>query len=264
VAEFVLHVEVGPADIGILRWSGHLDSESLQQALSAAADDALAGRGLRRLEVAVPAPDPGTRRAVLRSGFRLEGVRRQAVNPGEGAYADVWLFARLSSDQVGGPHGFSGVMNSTLPRKRLIAHVLIRDPAGRVLLCDTYFKHDWELPGGIVEPGEPPRHGAIREVREELGIDLPLGPLLVTDWLPPYLGWDDALEMIFDGGQLGESDLPNLVLQPTEIRQVRFCTLDEAAALLTPLAHRRLSVAARLERGRFAYLEDGRVVGDAP
>ena len=261
MAEFVLHVEVAPGDIGMLRWNGHLDAESLQQALSTAADDALAGRGLRRLEVAVPAPDPGTRRAVLRSGFRLEGVRRQAVNPGAGAYADVWLFARLRDDQVGGPHGFSGVMNSALPRKRLIAHVLIRDPAGRALLCDTLFKSDWELPGGIVEPGEPPRSGAIREVREELGIDRPLGPLLVADWLPPYLGWDDALEMIFDGGLLAEDELSGLVLQPSEIRQVRFCTLDEAAAVLTPLAHRRLTVASGLSPGQFAYLEDGYPAG---
>ena len=57
-----------------------------------------------------------------------------------------------------------------LPKKRLIAHVLIRDPAGRVLLCETQFKQDWELPGGIVEPGEPPRVGANREVTEELGL----------------------------------------------------------------------------------------------
>ena len=160
---------------------------------------------------------------------------------------------------MGGPHGFSGVMNSALPRKRLIAHVLIRDAAGRVLLCETQFKPDWELPGGIVEPGEAPRSGAIREVREELGIDRPLGPLLVADWLPPYLGWDDAVEMIFDGGLLAEAELSGLVLQPTEIRQVRFCTLDEAAAVLTPLAHRRLTVAAGLAPGQFAYLEDGRV-----
>ena len=51
-----------------------------------------------------------------------------------------------------GRDGFSGVMNTVLPKKRLIAHVLIRDPAGRVLLCETQFKRDWELPGGIVEP----------------------------------------------------------------------------------------------------------------
>ena len=53
-------------------------------------------------------------------------------------------------------------MNSALPRKRLIAHVLIRDDQGRVLLCETQFKPDWELPGGIVEPGESPRLGAVR------------------------------------------------------------------------------------------------------
>ena len=44
---------------------------------------------------------------------------------------------------------------------------------------------DWELPGGIVEPFETPRQGAIREVAEELGIDLAVGRLLVVDWMPP-------------------------------------------------------------------------------
>ena len=58
-------------------------------------------------------------------------------------------------------------MNSALPRKRVIAHVLIRDEQGRVLLCETQFKADWELPGGIVEPLESPRVGAVREVLEE-------------------------------------------------------------------------------------------------
>ena len=65
---------------------------------------------------------------------------------------DLCLFARLASDRVGGSHGFSSVMNSALPKKRLIAHVLMRDVRDRVLLCETQFKKDWELPGGIVEP----------------------------------------------------------------------------------------------------------------
>jgi len=228
----------------------------LERAIAIAADDALFGQGLRRLEASVAGADRPARRAVLRAGFRLEGVRRQALEV-EGGYDDDYLFARLGVDQVGGPHGFSSVMNSALPRKRLIAHVLIRDGEGRVLLCETQFKVDWELPGGIVEPGESPRLGAIREVREELGVDRALGQLLVADWLPPYLGWDDATEMIFDGGLMSPTELPGLVLQPTEIRQVRFCTLAEAAPLVTPLAHRRLSVAAGLGPGQFAYLEDG-------
>ncbi len=147
---------------------------------------------------------------------------------------------------MGGPSGFSGVMNSALPRKRLIAHVLMRDDKDRVLLCETQFKSDWELPGGIVEPFESPRLGAMREVREELGIELHVGRLLVVDWMPPYLGWDDAIEMIFDGGGVQEDELATWSLQPSEIRSVRLCTLDDAGALITPLAHRRLGVALGL------------------
>ncbi len=126
-----------------------------------------------------------------------------------------------------------------------------------MLLCETQFKPDWELPGGIVEPGESPRLGAIREVREELGVDWPVGRLLVADWMPPYLGWEDAIEMIFDGGQVTAEQLNRFVLQPSEIRQVRLCTLAEAAELVTPLAHRRLTVAAGLGPDQMAYLEDG-------
>jgi 8-oxo-dGTP pyrophosphatase MutT (NUDIX family) len=148
-------------------------------------------------------------------------------------------------------------MNSVLPRKRLIAHVLITDGANRLLLCETQFKPDWELPGGIVEPGEPPRLGAGREVLEELGVERPIGRLLVADWMPPYLGWEDAIELIFDGGVLRPDELDALVLQPSEIKQVQLCTLAEAAELVTPLAHRRLSVAMQLGPDQLAYLEDG-------
>ncbi|MDN5771603.1 MAG: NUDIX hydrolase [Microlunatus sp.] len=149
-------------------------------------------------------------------------------------------------------------MNTVLPRKRVIPHVLIRDAEDRILLCDTRFKSDWELPGGVVEPGETPRAGAIREVREELGIELEVGQLLVIDWMPPYLGWDDAIEMIFDGGRVQQSELASFVLQDNEISSVALVSLDEATSLVTPLSHRRLSVAVCLPDDQTAYLEDGR------
>ena len=233
--------------------------EVLRQHLSDAAEIALQRDGLRRLEVAVPAAERLVRRAVVRSGFRLEGVRR-AVVPVDGGLDDLVLYSRLVDDVVGGPDGFSAVMNTVLPRKRLIAHVLIRDDRDRILLCDTRFKIDWELPGGIVESGESPREGATREVREELGLDLDVGRLLVADWLPPYLGWEDALEMIFDGGRVTPADLEAYVLQEHEISAVALLTLDEAARVVTPLSHRRLTVAAGLGPGETAYLEDGRRV----
>jgi 8-oxo-dGTP pyrophosphatase MutT (NUDIX family) len=258
LTDFSLTVDVSEAGVATIGWSGSVGAEWLEGALRTAADDLLVGRDLRRVEISVPAHDLIARRAALRSGFRLEGVRRQVLELPDGSYADLCLFARLASDQVSGSHGFSSVMNSALPKKRLIAHVLMRDVHDRVLLCETQFKQDWELPGGIVEPLEPPRLGAAREVREELGIDLEVGRLLVVDWMPPYLGWDDAIEMIFDGGPVTENDLAQWSLQPAEIKTVALVDLPRARELVTPLAFRRLSLAMALGLDETAYTEDGR------
>ncbi len=258
MAEFEIKFETTADGSATIHWNGALPPASLEQAVSAAADDALIGRGLRRLEVILPADDHAARRALLRAGFRQEGIRRQAAARPDGDHGDVIIYGRLASDRVDGPNGFTGVMNSALPRKRLIAHVVFRDRTGRVLLCQTTFKTDWELPGGIVEPFESPRDGAIREVREELGVDRAIGQLLVVDWLPPYLGWDDACELIFDGGMIDESELAGFVLEEREIVTVRLCTLAEAADLLTESAHRRLTVACSVGAGETAYTEHGR------
>jgi len=44
---------------------------------------------------------------------------------------------------------------------------------GRVLLVRTSYRHCYSLPGGFVRRGEPPEQAARRELREEIGLDLP-------------------------------------------------------------------------------------------
>ena len=50
------------------------------------------------------------------------------------------------------------------------------DARGRVLIAQRppgkHMAGGWEFPGGKVEPGEEPRAGLVRELREELGIDV--------------------------------------------------------------------------------------------
>ncbi|MGI8456613.1 MAG: NUDIX hydrolase [Propionibacteriaceae bacterium] len=245
----------GPAGAG-----PHPDTQALTAALRHEAEQ-LFLEGARRVQLCVDAADRSGRSAALRAGFRQEGLRRSAWARSDGTFGDALDFARLAHDDVAGPGSFSAVMNSALPRKRVIAHVLFRDDADRVLLCETTFKIDWELPGGIVEPLEPPRVGAEREIVEELGVPLPVGRLLVCDWMPPYLGWEDAVELIFDGGRLDEESLDTFELGSFEIVQTRFCTLEEAGALLTPLARRRLALACTVADGASpTYTEDGRTV----
>lgn len=258
MTDFQIRVTVQENGIAVFQWEGPVSGEALTRAVSIAADDALLARELRRLEVSLPAADRQARRAVMQAGFRQEGVRRAAWTEPDGSHDDVILYSRLAADQVHGPNAFSGVMNATLPKKRTIAHVIFRNESGRVLLCDTKFKTDWELPGGIVEPYEAPRVGATREVAEELGIEIVLGGLVAVDWMPPYLGWDDAMEFIFDGGVLSEDQLASITLQPSEINAIHFCTLEEAGDHLTPLSLRRLTHALAAPPNETRYLEDGR------
>lgn len=253
-------------DIGTLRWEQATDAAVLTKAVSFAADDALLGQGARRVECAVLATDWPGRRALQRAGFRREGIRRQAHDH-DGVYTDVMIYARLATDHVHGPMGFSAVMDSVLATKRVIAHVVFTDTSGRVLLLETTYKSDYELPGGVVEPGETPRDGAIREVQEETGLLLNLASPALVDWMPPSLGWSDAIEFIYDAGVLDEQAVALMRLDPGEIRAAHWLAADELDGLVSELSARRLRaiLAARevgiatRQRPIVVFTENGRV-----
>ena len=153
------------------------------------------------------------------------------------------------------PGGFRSLLNSFLPRKRAISQMLVRDPEGRVLLCQLTYKRDWDLPGGVVEVGESPRLAVQREVEEELGLEIEPGDLLLTDWLPAWGGWDDAVCLVFDGGTRPAAALDEVVKQEREIRDVRFCTLEEVDELAADFTARRVRAAVG---GDQPYTESGR------
>ena len=63
------------------------------------------------------------------------------------------------------------------------AGAVVRDEAGRLLLVRRGRPPAaglWSLPGGRIEAGETPAQAAAREVREETGLDVEIGAVLIT------------------------------------------------------------------------------------
>lgn len=160
--------------------------------------------------------------------------------------------------------GALDIVQTPEPRaETLAAGVLLFDEHDRVLLVDPTYKPGWEFPGGVVEPGEPPARAGMREVAEELGIELADVPrLLVLDWeapCPPAFG---GLRLLFDGGRLESARAADLLLPGDELRDWLFVSEADAARLLPPVRYRRLRWALRArEQGTTLNLEAGAPVG---
>ena len=232
------------------------DFRTAVEELVALVEEALAGH--HRVETLVAPDDEHAQRVATWAGLRREGVARGMTV--DGRTADRIVYSRLADDPpIGDPEGFRSLLNSFLPRKRAISQMLLRDPEGRVLMCHLTYKRDWDLPGGVVEVGESPQLAVAREIQEELGLTVPAGSLLLTDWLPPWGGWDDALCLVFDGGVHDPVLLDAMVRQEREIVSAEFLGLDEVRERAADFTARRVEAAlASVAAGPAAYTESGR------
>ncbi|MFI6586859.1 NUDIX domain-containing protein [Embleya sp. NPDC050493] len=153
-----------------------------------------------------------------------------------------------------------------LPTLYAAASALITDAEDRVLLVKPNYRDYWNLPGGFVDRNEPPHVACAREIREELGLDLHVGELLVIDWVPeldprprPLTGW------MFDGGTLTPEQIAAIRIQEDELDEYAFVTLDRAAELLPSTVAPRVPAAVRARAlGRAVYLPRPDPTGPRP
>jgi ADP-ribose pyrophosphatase YjhB (NUDIX family) len=106
---------------------------------------------------------------------------------------------------------------------------VVHDAAGRLLVVRR--AHDpgrgqWSLPGGRVEPGESDASAVARELREETGLEVRVGPLVGSVQRGSYLIFDYAAEAV--GGQLRAGDDATAAAWVT---RAEFAELDLVAKL---------------------------------
>jgi len=256
-------VTLSPIGNGVSRvwWTDEVEQLEFRQAVERVAvmlEMAFVDLKQHRVEAWIDPARPSASRIATWSGLHREGVMRGRVDL-DGEKHDRILFARVVSDEpVTEPNGFRALLNSFLPRKRAISQMLIRDSSDRVLVCKLTYKRDWDLPGGVIEVGESPQLAVSREIKEELGLDATAGGLLLTDWLPPWGGWDDALCLVFDGGVWDAAITEGLTLQPREIAGVEFVAVDDLEGKTTDFTLRRIRAAmSNLGGGAAPYTESG-------
>ncbi|QGU04465.1 NUDIX hydrolase [Corynebacterium comes] len=130
------------------------------------------------------------------------------------------------------PTGATVERRSGLPEGQLhvVVHVCVFDGAGQLLIqrrTDTRpnWPGLWDFSvGGSVHAGESSREGAVREVREELGLNVDLArPSFTFNF---QYGFDDFYLLRID------ADLPRLAVPNEEVAEVRWAYLDEVLELV--------------------------------
>jgi len=215
--------------------------------------------GLDRVEAHVNPENHASVRTALRAGLRREGLLRGNAVLG-GVRQDTLVLGRRRDDPPPDSRdGFTAMLNSMLPTKRAIAQGVLRSPLGQVLLCELVYKPEWDLPGGVVDLHESPAACIVREVREELDLDVSVRSLLAVNWLPPLHGWADATVFVFDLGTVGDDVVARASLQLREIAAVHWTGPDDWARKVAPYNRRLLTLLTDHREGTL-YLEDSRPV----
>ncbi|OFZ30731.1 MAG: hypothetical protein A2622_13765 [Bdellovibrionales bacterium RIFCSPHIGHO2_01_FULL_40_29] len=146
---------------------------------------------------------------------------------------------------------------SSLPRKRSAVGVLIFQDEKLLVLEPTY-KPNWLVPGGVVDKSESPYEAALRECKEEIGLDVKIVDFLCADYKRGNIEIGDAVHFLFLGKISSDA---KIIVDQKEIKEFYWMTPFEAVLKFDVHLSTRVKVGIRaIHERRPFYCEEGEVV----
>lgn len=113
---------------------------------------------------------------------------------------------------------------------KLIVHVLIKTEDGYLVMKrskeETSYQEYWDIPGGSAETGELPKDAAVRETKEETGLDIIPLKVIQEDSRLDEIKNKVYVRLVYTCKLI--SDINDIVLQEEEHTEYKFIkSLDE-------------------------------------
>lgn len=114
----------------------------------------------------------------------------------------------------------------TLPKRISSAAMILETHEGEAIIVKANYKTYWTFPGGVIDPGETPKQGAIRETFEEIGIrvdPVDVEFVAVVDRVSHFM---QTYQFIFRA-KVGSDVREAIALQASEIDEYAIITKDQ-------------------------------------
>jgi len=148
----------------------------------------------------------------------------------------------------------------SLPKKQVGAGVLLFNSKGELLIVKPTYKDKWSIPGGSVDAEESPKTCAIRETKEEIGLDLKDVQFICVDYKKTKDVQPENMQFIFYGGIITEKEIKKIKLEKDELGEFRFISVEKNLDLLRPNFKKRLPHCLEaIKTGKTIYLEEGEI-----
>lgn len=136
---------------------------------------------------------------------------------------------------------------------------LIFNNNNELLILKTSYKDYWSIPGGVIDFDESPLEALIREIKEEIGINIKIKNLISLEYKSEknkrYA--DESLQFIFLSEKFNSKDIKKIKVDGKEVIGYEFVPVSKALKLLSSRHSNRIKKLNN-NYNQFIYLENGK------